>query len=389
MPPKKKAVKKTAATNEKETSDVKIYRCTCCGKEVADPMKVFYKTTYSKTHDGNDKYAHICVECVKELFAYYEKQYNQEFATKVICAILDVPFYRSLFVSIQNSRDDFNFGYYIRQINGRQYQGKTFAKSLYDGELEVTKKEAEEQAEELAETNWSVDERRAKSEVIKMMGYDPFEGYVPKERRIMFVEFLGYLDDDELLSDNYKIKQIIQIINNNNQINKYDIAISRLDPRRDMSEIKDFNEAKKALVASNEKIAKENGISVKSRGDQRAGKGTLTGLMRDMRDKDIKSGEVNFYNQLQSPATRWSTDISMKSMMENIQLGDNDINDIIETQRNLLQQYQDENDELKEERRLLKVRENEHIAKITAYEKILKENGFYLENLDLGGDIDG
>ena len=372
MPPKKKAVKKSAK-NAVE-GEVKTYRCTCCGKEVTNTNRVFYQVNYSKSHQGNDHVSHICIDCTRELFDYYRKQYNQAEATKIICAMLDVPFYRSLYDSIQRLHDDFNFGYYIRQTNQRQYQGKTFALTLHAGELEVTKKEAEEEAVELSERNWTTEEKRAKNEVLNLMGYDPFDGYNPRIRRKLFTELLGYLDDDEILSDNYKIAQIIQIINNNEQINQYDIGISKLDPKVDIDEIKTLSGLKKELVAANEKIARENGISVKSRGEQRVGKGTLTGLMRDMREKDIHEAEVNFYNQLQSEASKWATNISMQSMMDNIQLGENDVNEIIEEQRKLLLDYQNENDILKEEKRLLKVGEQKMQERIKQLEEVLGDN---------------
>ena len=378
MPPKKKVAKKTAV-NSKE-GDTKIYRCTMCGKEETVAEKKFYKLPYSPDHKGNDGYSHICISCIKDEFDRMSTRYNQKLATMAICAKLNVPFYRSLYESVRKQQDNFSFGYYIRQMNSKQYANKTFVLTLAEGELEVTKKEAEDDAEELAETNWTVDERRAKNEVITMMGYDPFDGYAPKVRKKLFTELLGYLDDDELLSDNYKLSQIIQVINNNLQINQYDVALSKLNPSTDADEIARLNKIKKDLVMGNEKIAKENGISVKGRGDQRAGKGTLTGLMRDMREKDIKESEVNFYDQLISPASRWAADISMQSMMENIQLDENDVNDIIEEQRKLLQEYQDKNDELQEERRVWKVKEIETDETI----KNLRE-----QIIQLGGELDG
>lgn len=378
MPPKKKVAKKTAV-NSKD-GDVKSYRCTMCGRDETVAEKKFYKLPYSPDHKGNDGYAHICISCVKEEFERLSTRYSQKLATMAICAKLNVPFYRSLYESVRKQQDNFSFGFYIRQMNSKQYSNQTFALTLANGELEVTKKEAEDDAEELAETNWTIDERRAKNEVITMMGYDPFDGYAPKVRKKLFTELLGYLDDDELLSDNYKLSQIIQVINNNLQINQYDVALSKLSPSKDADEIAALNKIKKDLVVGNEKIAKENGISVKGRGDQRAGKGTLTGLMRDMREKDIKTSEVNFYDQLMSPASRWAADISMQSMIENIQLDENDVNDIIEEQRKLLQEYQDKNDELQEERRVWKVKEIES-------DEIIKK--LQEQIVQLGGELDG
>lgn len=386
MPPKKKAVKK-GSIGKNDSGATIIYHCTCCGKEKEDPRRNFYKVSYSITHRGNNGYSHICVDCINEIFDMYKKQYDQQEAVKICCALLDIPYYRSLYESVARQNDKFAFGLYIRQINGTQYNNKTFALTLHQGELEVTKKEAEEEAEELSERNWTVEERRAKNEVKNLLGYDPFDGYAPKVRRKLFTELLGYLDDDEVISDNYKIAQIVQIINNNEQINNYDIAISRIDMKRDVDDIKTLSGLKKELVLANEKIAKENGISVKSRGDTRAGKGTLTGLMRDMREKDIHEAEVNFYNQLQSDSSRWAVDVSMRSMLDNIQLGENDVNDIIEDQRSRLLSLQDENDILKEEKRLAKIRENKLNEDIEKLKDLLGDD-LPADFLD-GGDGDG
>lgn len=378
MAVQKKVARKRAANSVDE--DVKIYRCTMCGREETAPEKKFYKLTHSPDHKGNDGYSHICINCIRDEQKRLTNRYGEKTAVMVLCAKLNAPFYRSAYETIKKSQDNFSFGHYMRLMNNKQYAGKTFALTLVAGELEVTKKEAEEEAEEMIESNWSLDERRAKNEVINMMGYDPFEGYAPKLRKKLFSELLGYLDDDELLSDNYKLAQIIQIINNNIQINQYDIAISKLDPNKDIDGITDLNKLKKELVSSNEKIAKENGISVKGRGDQKAGKGTLTGLMRDARDKDLKSYEVNFYDALRSENTRWAIDLSMKAMMDNCLFDESDTDLIIADQRSLITDLQGENDDLKEERRLWKVKESEVDEKIKSLEEKI---------IELGGEIDG
>lgn len=385
------AVQKKVArkrTTKSVDDDIKVYRCTMCGREETAPEKKFYKLTHSPDHKGNDGYSHICINCIRDEQKRLTNRYGEKTAVMVLCAKLNAPFYRSAYETVRKSQDNFSFGHYMRLMNNKQYAGKTFALTLVAGELEVTKKEAEEEAEEMIESNWSLDERRAKNEVINMMGYDPFEGYAPKLRKKLFSELLGYLDDDELLSDNYKLAQIIQIINNNIQINQYDIAISKLDPNKEIDAIADLNRLKKELVLSNEKIAKENGISVKGRGDQKAGKGTLTGLMRDMREKDLNEIEINFYEQLTSKASRWGSDISVQSMIENIHLDENDIDEIITTQRDIISELQNSNDDLREERRLWKVKENEVDEKIKILEDKIVELGGTLDDLILesGGD---
>ena len=372
MPTKKKVATKTTKKPPEEP-----FKCMSCGQVYAHADGNFYKNPYSRDYEHNDRFVHICIDCCRRIFNEYKvKHQDQRLACIILCAKLDIPYYHSLYESVNVRNDNFTFGHYIRMINGTQYKGKTFANTLASGELEKTVHESQEESEEY----WPLEEKRAKNEVIKLLGRDPFVGYVSKDRKYLFYEFLQYLDDDELLADQYKISQLIQLLNNNNQINQYDVALSRLDPVRNVDDIKALSALKKDLVSSNEKIAKENGFSVKSRGEQKTGRGTLTGLMRDMRDKDLKEVEINFYDQLRSENTRWAIDISMKSMMENCMFDENDVDMIINDQRKKLVELQGENDDLKEERRLWKTEELATKEKI----KELKE-----KIVQLGGDIDG
>ena len=100
--------------------------------------------------------------------------------------------------------------------------------------------------------------------------------------------------------------------------------------------------------------------------------------MRDMRDKDLDEVEANFYDQLLSNASRWATNISMQSMLENIQLDENDVNEIIDMQRDMVRKTQDENDVLKEEKRLLKIKEYELEEKVRKLEE---------QVISLGGEL--
>lgn len=372
---------KRKVINPKITSKVdRTYFCTCCGKIYATGEKNFYILRNSPVYKANNGFAHICTNCVKELFEHYKEQFNdQRLATMIMCAKLDIPYYHSLYESV-NAKNDFSFGVYVRQLNGTQYKGKTFATTLSNGELERTVKESVQEAEEY----WTIEEKRAKNEVIKLLGRDPFINYSSKDRRYLFIEFLQYLDDDELLDDQYKMTQLIQLINNNNQINQYDIALSKLNPTRDVDEVTALNRLKKDLVTSNDKIAKENGFSVKSRGDNRVGKGTLTSLMREMREKNIKEIEVNFYDQLHSENTRWAADVSAQSLKTNCRFDENDINDMLEEQRSLITKLQNDLDTLKEGERVWKTERDDTLSHVNELEeqveKLQTENERLLRN---------
>ena len=107
------------------------------------------------------------------------------------------------------------------------------------------------------------------------------------------------------------------------------------------------------MVQSNDKIAKENEISVKNRSNKDAGKSTLTYLMRDLREKDFDKAEADYYDQLRGVGSQWATDMSIKAIKENGIFDENDKKEIYEMQLDMIAALNKEVDELKEKIRIL------------------------------------
>lgn len=261
--------------------------------------------------------------------------------------MMDIPFYHLLYDSIVANNNKFSIGMYVRQLNGPQYRNQTFAQTILTKELEKTK----EDVERIKDDKWTAHEIRNKNEAIAIIGYDPFEGYDSEDRRFLFNELIKYFDED-IAEDPYKLSQIIQIVNNNNQIRKYDLRISAMNPSTNPQIIKDLNTMKASLVTSNDKIAKENEISVKNRSNKDVGKNTLTFLMRDLREKDFTKAEANYYDQLSSEGTQWAANMSLKAIKENTFFDENDQEEVFETQRQMIQDLNKELDDAKEKYRL-------------------------------------
>ena len=297
----------------------------------------------------NDRYVPLCKNCVNEIFDSLSRKYNDNrIATILCCHMLDIPFYHSLYDSININNNTFSMGLYLRQINGKQYQFKNFCNTLLDKEL----MKSSSQIQQEKEVKWNKDELQNKNDAIKTIGYDPFEGYSEVDRRFLFNELVKYFDDD-IADDTYKLSQIIQIVNNNNQIRNYDVLISKLDPIKDAGDIKNLNAMKSNLVGSNDKIAKENEISVKNRSNKEIGKSTLGYLQRKLRELDIPKAEANYYDQLRSEGTQWAIDMSHKSVLANALFDENDKQEIFTKQREKLLKTQQLLDDEIEKTRLL------------------------------------
>lgn len=353
----KKSTAKKTTTKKKKPSPDQTYTCVKCGKEYQIQEGNFYKITQSSMFDWNDKYAPYCKNCIsEEVNRLGQKFGDQRIGVMACCHYLDIPYVESLYQSVNEKYDNFSMGVLVRQAsNNTQYRGKTFVTTLVDKSLIKTEKEQREEDE----VRWSVGEIRDKNTVISIIGYDPFDGYNSKVRKALFQELVKYLDEDGIEDDHYKVSQLVQLVNNNYQINQIDAALSRLDPIRDGGNISELNTLKRTLVANNDKIAKENEISVKNRSDKAAGKSTLTYLMRDLREKDFKEIETNFYNQLRSEGTQWAANMSLKAIKENGFFDENDENDMLEIQYKKIQELQAKLDDALEENRLLLIENDE------------------------------
>lgn len=200
---------------------------------------------------------------------------------------------------------------------------------------------------------WTDKDIQNRNYAIEVVGYDPFDEYPEDGRKFLFNQLSPYLEDDANVDDAYKLSQILQIIKNNFQIDTCDKKMAQLDPLKDADSIKTLSSIKNQLVQSNDKIAKENEISVKNRSDKAAGKSTLTYLMRDLREKDFDKAEADYYDQLRSTGTRWAVDMSIKSIKQNGIFDENDKKEIYEMQLDLIDSLNQQVDDLKEKVRLL------------------------------------
>jgi hypothetical protein len=329
--------------------DSHSYKCLRCGAEHENPIKKFYKIQWSELWLKNDRYAPYCIECINEMFSSYEKKYGTETACKLMCYKLDIPYYYSLFSSITKNNNNFSMGLMLRQMNGRQYQYQDFSQSILNGELGKNNLDHEKDKE----IKWSKTDQEHRDYSIEVLEYDPFEGYPEEDRKFLFNQLFPYLEDEDIVDDKYKLSQLLQIVDNNKQIRQCDMKIANLDPIKDATDIKTLQQIKKALVDANDKIAKENEISVKNRSNKEVGKSTLTYLMRKLREDNFDKAEADYYDQLKGEGTLWAIEMSNKAILQNGMFDENDKKEVYEIQLQLINDLNTELDDKKEQVRLL------------------------------------
>ena len=359
MPPKGKKT-------EKVIDDANTIRCPMCGKTLS--LSNYYQSN-SPLYANNYGRMVFCKQCVWNTYDTYFSITNEvRISVYITCMKFDIPFsesdYDGMTKQLVNDTSAHPMKIYMQKVNslGSFNNGLTGfdPKLIMDQETSSNDiaKALEKEVEDL-EYNIKLTEEdlKVKQDVIRLMGYDPFAGYSNFDQKFLYNELIPYLDEDTL-DDAFKLSQIIQLVNNNNQIRKIDLVIAKMssDPQRlitNQGEIKNLSGTKNTIVQSTDKIAKENSISVKNRGDKTAGKSTLTYIMKNYRELGFTDAEQDYYDQKKAHGMKLVADISHRSILEQLQFDENDIEDIFVTQRQLIQTLQEKVDDLEEENRQL------------------------------------
>lgn len=359
--------KKNVINNEKE--DVKI-TCTSCGRNIKENN---YYENESVLYSYYQRIP-ICKKCIYALYDYYLNiHHDKRTAVYLTCRKIDVQFLDNTYEMALKSHlktKKHMFGVYMTKHKtiGKQNSGDgdtTFDDSdsleLVNNSVSNDKSDVKSNIEELEEITYVLTEEdeKTKAQCIKLIGKDPFYGYALCDQKFLYGDLLPYLDEDTI-EDGYKLSKIIQLIINDHQIRKYDSLISKSS--KDLKSINEHSDTIKSLTAlkksvneMSDKIAKENSIAVKHRGDQKAGKSTLGGIMKTRREYGFDKANQDYYDMMTTNSMLECANISNKSILEQINLDDKDIDDIVLEQRSLIQELQTLELTMKEKIRILTV----------------------------------
>lgn len=364
--------KQEVVTNEKsqvKDKNKNKVKCPMCGD---DKNKTDYYRGSSPLYINNNSTMVFCKDCVLKTYDTYFTILNDvKKSVFITCMKFDIPFipndFEGAMKELVNNPKSHAFRTYMTKINSLGSKNNDLVgfdpKFLFDsnGDSDLALESLEVEVKDIEYlTKLSEKDLIIKEDVTRMLGYDPFFGYANFDQKFLYNELHSYLDEDTI-DDSYKLSQILQIVNNNSQVRKIDIVIANLSKDSssliaNQSEIKSLTATKKSIVDNTDKIAKENSISVKNRGDKSAGKSTLTYLMKNYRELGFEDAEQDYYDQNIAYGMKLVADVSNKSIIEQLQFDENDLNDMLFTQRQLLQELQDKVMDLEEENRKLHVK---------------------------------
>ena len=261
----RKPIAEIRAENEKLSKILETgCRCAMCGKVKDQETKFYYDTDPIM---GGSSFSRICRDCAKAIACRRDKNGEDHEPTKdsvkLALLYLNKPFLESVWnSSIQESenlvtgRQKSNvWASYIKNIQMVNYVGMTYKDSdmfkekiVYDDEL-TTEDIVNAHA---GQDNYDSFEKN-KSDVVRLLDYDPFEKESLADQPFLYAQLLALLDSsEEANEDMIRTSSAISIARGFLQAAKIDDALAKL--MADMSQLQQNSATIKSLQASKSDI---------------------------------------------------------------------------------------------------------------------------------------
>jgi hypothetical protein len=388
------AGKKT--TTPKKPADDTKYLCHHCLKE--KKKTEFYVSTDPRVMTGVTS---ICKDCVKKIALGWDDN-RQEFVActkKTVMEALeyiDRPFLENLWGTSYNSwaansdsRKQTIWDSYITNVSMKQYNGKRWR----DGDIFQTYIEDAKQVAALEngnkgeaqtlvfsqEINGEFEKNR--NSVIRLLGYDPFEGEKLEDQPLLYSQLIGYLDSGgDGNEDMMRTSSAITIVRGFLQQKKLDDKLAKVmaNTSANPSEMKTLLDSKKSLNSTITDLAEQSCLSLKHNKNASKGENTWTGKIKKLKDIDLRDAEVNGFDIGTCRGMQQVLEISDASIMKQLALDESEWSEMVADQRKIIVDLQKERDVYKEVNRIL-LRENLDLRDTLEENDLLDKNN--LQNL--------
>ena len=358
--------------------EIRVYKedtawCYMCGKPKRKE-KGFYINTDPKV---KSRCSPICRDCAKKIAMRTDKNGDEHEPTResIIEALryLNKPFLENVYVSsVQESENPItskgknsSWATYIKNIAMQQYSNKLFKDSDFFKEkiiYEDEKTPADVIKGKESQDNYEGFEKN-KADVIRLIGYDPFEQEALSDQPFLYSQLIGLLDSSEDANDDMmRTASAISIVRAFLQQSKIDNAIATYMSdvqklRTNSATIKTLQASKKDLTAIIKDLAAESCISLKNNKNAKKGENTWTGKIRKIKEMNLREGEVNGFDIGTCRGMSQVMDMSNASILKQLRLDESEYSDMLAEQREMITKLRDDLDNYKEISRIL-LREN-------------------------------
>lgn len=397
-PPKKpiaqvrKENEKLIAENEKLKNSGYCYMC-----DAIKPKDRFYVSTDPRIKSGITP---ICKECSRKIAERVDRNGDLHEPTKesVIEALryLDKPFIDVVWdASIQESenlalgRIKTNvFRSYIKNVSMPQYIGLTFKDS--DMFKEKIVYEDEKTMQEVVEEHNGLDTFDAyvknKADVKRLLDYDPFEKEPVADQPFLYSQLLGMLDaSEDANEDMMRVSSAIEIVRNFLQLQKINDSLAKI--MGDFSRIQDNSATIKSLQDSKQKLssmitnlAAESCLSLKNSKSRTKGEDTFSGRLRKLKDLNLRDSDLNGFDIATCKGMQQVADASAEAIIRGLHLTEDEMADIVATQRKKMSEMDMQTKAYKEAARIL-LKENLDLRDTLDENNISRGNLVNLEDI--------
>lgn len=358
---------KKAMTTKQEAEDNK-FLCYCCGNKMV--RSNFYTSTDPFNSVG---VTHYCKNCLEKIARNYNNNYKEfgdvtKTSLMAACERMDVPYLETVWEASHREVNDPGlkkpktniWAAYVKNIKLPQYNGMRWR----DGDLfkENTSNTTTSISED-RDVNPEVLEELEKNrkDVIKLIGYDPFEKEAEEDKPLLYAQLIGYIDGDGNNDDMTRILDSIEIVRGYLQLQKLNDmsarAFANLAQTGQSGEIKNYMDTKKKVADVISQLAEQSCISQKHNKNAKKGENTWTGKIKKLKELNLREAEVNGFDIGTCRGMQQVLEMSDASIMKQLALDESEWSDIVAEQRKMLVSAQKERDVYREVNRIL-LREN-------------------------------
>lgn len=354
-------------TTTKEASTEK-FLCYCCGEKKI--RSKFYASTDPFNSVGVIPYCKDCLADIARNYNKNSKQYGDVTKSSLMaaCERADLPYLERVWEASVNevTNPDLEkpksnvWAAYIKNIKMPQYaelrwrDGDIFHKGCSDNA-------SEQSSERDINPEVLVELEKNRKDVVKLIGYDPFEKEAESDKPLLYAQLIGYLDGDGNNDDMTRVLDSIEIVRGYLQLQKINDmsakAFSNLAKTGQSGEIKNYMATKKQIADVIKQLAEQSCISQKHNKDAKKGENTWTGKIKKLKELNLREAEVNGFDIGTCRGMQQVLEMSDASIMKQLALDESEWSDMVAEQRKLLIDTQKERDVYKEVNRIL-LREN-------------------------------
>ena len=349
------------------------YVCSCCGKALPQDkyFLAYNEGNLGRIEPNGKMHTHICMDCCKNLYEYlfYEKaDKDGEKAMKWLCSYLniyydDVSYLKAKKTMEEKDRKTHIVEEYMSVISrSATLKGKVFLESP---DVDVNQNKGDSKADKIINSNtgnvpedleeeWSKADLEAKRQVIKMVGYDPFYFEIEKDRKILYKDLLGMMEQGMEL-DGLKVQAAIQIVLSFKNIRELNEKYrKKSDEDAPVSELKALSELKKKELETITSFSRDNGFGERYAISKAKGENTFSGIMAKMNEMKYENAILNMYDVETSKSINQAADASFAAIFNQLSMSEAEVYKTCQDQLKKILVLQRENATLTENLRLAK-----------------------------------